>query len=305
LTTRRKRALPPAAACERYAPPSPATSSWKPCEPGLRRSTGALLAIALLCGLVADARSEPKAPAIPPKPAGYVADLANVIDPATRTKIERLVTELQQKTGSEIAVVTVPTTAPEDVFDYAMQIAERWKPGAKGKDNGVVFLVSVDDRKLQILTGYGVEGPLPDGRVGEIRDRVLRPAFRANQYSQGILAATQELAALIAADAGVTLEGAPRPPPRRERGPGKLGLFVIVVLLVLFFAFGGGTRYRGGRRRGMGGFAGPVILGGGLGGFGSRRGGFGGGGFGGGLGGGGFGGFGGGSFGGGGAGGDW
>jgi uncharacterized protein len=225
-----------------------------------------------------------------------------VIDPPTRAKIERLVTELKQKTGSEIAVVTVPTTGDETDFDYAMQIAERWKPGDAAKDNGVVFLVAVDDRKMQILTGYGVEGPLPDGRVGEIRDRILRPAFRANQYSQGILAATQEIAGLIAADVGVKLEGAPRPQPRRQRGPGGLGVLVIVVLLILFFAFGSGTGYRGGRRRAMGGFAAPVILGGG---FGRRHGGFGGGGFGGGLGGGGFGGFGGGSFGGGGAGGDW
>ena len=273
---------------------------------GLRARAALLLALACLTttllGPAAEGRGATAAPAIPPKPKGYVTDLANVIDPPTRTKLERLVTELQQKTGSEIAVVTVPSTGDEPIFDYAMQIAERWKPGAAGKDNGVVLLVAVGDRKLQILTGYGVEGPLPDGRVGEIRDRVLRPAFRANQYSQGILAATQELAGLIAADAGVTLEGAPRPPPRRERGPGKLGFFVIVVLLLLIFAFGGGTSYRGGRRRATGGFAGPVILGGG---FGHRHGGYGGGGFGGGLGGGGFGGFGGGSFGGGGAGGDW
>lgn len=282
--------------------------SRRPLGTGLHARTGGFaslpfaLVLGLVLGLAADARTEGAAPAIPPKPAGYVTDLANVIDPGTRARIERIVTELQQKTGSEIAVVTVPTTGDEDVFDYAMQIAERWKPGAADKDNGVVFLVSVNDRKMYILTGYGVEGPLPDGRIGEIRDRILRPAFRANQYSQGILAATQEIAGLIAADADVKLEGVPKPQPRRERGPGKLGFAIIVILLILFFAFGGGTGYRGSRRRATGGFAGPVILGGG---FGGRRGGFGGGGFGGGFGGGGFGGFGGGSFGGGGAGGDW
>ena len=64
-----------------------------------------------------------------------------------------------------------------------MAIAEQWKPGAKGKDNGVVFLVAVDDREMQILTGYGVEGALPDGKVGEIRDRLVVPAFRAGDYA--------------------------------------------------------------------------------------------------------------------------
>jgi uncharacterized protein len=243
------------------------------------------------------------APALPEKPQGFVTDLAGVIDAAAKARLERILTELEQKTGAEIAVVTVPTTEPEPIFDYAMQIAERWKPGAADKDNGVVFLVAVQDRKMQILTGYGVEGALPDGRVGEIRDRVLRPAFRANRYGEGILAATQEMAGLIAADAGVTLDGVPRPPPRRERGLSPLAVFLLLLFLLLIFAFGRGTMYRGARRRGTGGFAGPIIFGGGWGSH--RSGGFGGGGFGGGFGGGGFGGFGGGSFGGGGAGGDW
>lgn len=230
-----------------------------------------------------------------------MTDLAGVIDPATRAQLENIVTELEQKTGAEIAIVTVETTGDEPIFDYAMQIAERWKPGAADKDNGVVLLAAIRDRKLQILTGYGVEGALPDGLVGEIRDRVLRPAFRDGRYAQGILAATQEMAARIAADSGATLDGVPAPPERGRR-PGGVTLFVLILLLLfLFFAFGGGTRYRGARRGGLGGFAGPVIFGGGSG----HRGGFGGGGFGGGFGGGGFGGFGGGSFGGGGAGGDW
>jgi uncharacterized protein len=155
---------------------------------------------------------------------------------------------------------------------------------------------------MQILTGYGVEGALPDGRVGEIRDRVLRPAFRANRYGDGILAATQEMAGLIAADAGVTLDGVPKPETRRKRDPSPLAVLLLILFIAVIFAFGRGTMYRGARRRGVGGFAGPIVFGGG---WGSSRGGFGGGSFGGGFGGGGFGGFGGGSFGGGGAGGDW
>lgn len=242
-----------------------------------------------------------------PKAQGYVTDLAGVIDPPTRARLTSLIKELKDKTGAEIAVVTVRTTDPEPPFDYAMAIAEQWQPGAKGKDNGVVFLVAVDDREMQILTGYGVEGALPDGKVGEIRDTLVVPAFRAGDYGRGIADATTTMAALIAADHGVKLSGAPAPvrqTARRGRGGGGIGIGLILLLfLISAFLNGMGGGGRGGRRmRGRGGLLGPIIFGGGSGGFGRGGGGFGGG-FGGGSGG--FGGFGGGGFGGGGAGGKW
>jgi uncharacterized protein len=172
-----------------------------------------------------------------------------------------------------------------------MQIAEAWKPGAAGKDNGVVFLVAVHDREMFILTGYGVEGVLPDGKVGEIRDRLAAPAFRRGDYARGIRAATHEIAAIIAAGAGVRLEAGrvqrrtARPQPTLRSA--LLPIVVIIIFLVLSSQLPLWPLLLGGGRRGFGG---PF------------RGGFGGG-FGGG--GGGFGGFGGGGFGGGGAGGKW
>lgn len=269
----------------------------------LRPPAVALLALAALLLGAAPARA---ATIAVPKPQGYVTDLANVLDPGAKRRLDGIIRELKEKTGAEIAVVTVRTTAPETAFDYAMAIAEQWKPGTKGKDNGVVFLVAVDDRELQILTGYGVEGALPDGKVGEIRDRLVVPAFRAGDYARGIADATTAMAAIIAADAGVSLTGVPPPArraaPRGGRGAGGLGLLllILVILAVLNSRRGGGGGGPGLRRRG--GFAGPIILGGGFGHGGGRGGGFGGG-FGGD--GGGFGGFGGGGFGGGGAGGKW
>jgi uncharacterized protein len=89
-----------------------------------------------------------------------------------------MIGELQAKTGSEIAIVTGGSTQPLSAFDYAMRVAEQWKPGAKGKDNGVVFLTAIRDRELFIVTGYGIEGALPDGKVGEIRDRLVVPRFK-------------------------------------------------------------------------------------------------------------------------------
>ncbi|TMA60479.1 MAG: TPM domain-containing protein, partial [Deltaproteobacteria bacterium] len=77
---------------------------------------------------------------------------------SARQQLTRLLQELKDKTGAEIAVVTVETTQPLTPFDYALKLAEAWKPGAKGKDNGVVFLVATKDHKMFIATGYGVEG---------------------------------------------------------------------------------------------------------------------------------------------------
>jgi uncharacterized protein len=231
-----------------------------------------------------------------PKPQGYVSDFAGVIDPGTRTKLDALIGELKRQTGAEIAVVTVKSTQPDAAFDYAMAIAESWKPGTPGKDNGVVFLVAVADRQMQILTGYGVEGPLPDGKIGEIRDTIVKPAFRQGDFSGGISRATVALATAIAADEGKTLQlgGLPPPPPHRSSS-GTGGLLLFLIIMVLFAVLNSSARgVRGVRRRPWigGPMVGPWIGGGGFGGgFGGSSGGFGG--------------FGGGRFGGGGAGGSW
>jgi uncharacterized protein len=245
--------------------------------------------VALLCAWLWTAgtlgvacAAEPTVPA----PRGYVSDYAGVLDTPTVQHLDALIDELKTKTGAEIAVVVVDSTQPLSAFDYAMKIAEAWKPGARGKDNGVVFLVAVHDRAMYILAGYGVEGVLPDGRVGEIRDRLVRPAFRRGDYAGGIQAATDEIAAIIAQGAGVQLTGA-RPPATTPRAPALgsalIPILLLIIFVIVFFRFPLLPLFMGG----PGGFRG--------GGFG---GGFGGGG-------GGFGGFGGGGFGGGGAGGDW
>jgi uncharacterized protein len=257
---------------------------------------GAGLVVALGWKPASAATVEPTVPVA----RGYVSDYVGVLGAATIRDLDALIGELKDKTGAEIAVVVVNSTQPLTAFDYAMKIAEAWKPGRAGKDNGVVFLVAVGDRRMFILTGYGVEAWLPDGKVGEIRDQLVRPAFRRGDYASGIRAATQALAAIIAQGEGVQLNTAP---PAPSRGPPPASPVAVLVLLLLllvvlmvfvrfpFFPVVGGRRGLGG------GFGGGGFGGGGFGG------GFGGGGFGGG--GGGFGGFGGGGFGGGGAGGDW
>ena len=147
---------------------------------------------------------------VPPSTISYVSDEVGVIDHASIGELDGLISELKAKTGGEIAVVVINSTAPLSAFDYAMKIAETRKPGAVGKDNGVVFLVAVKDHQMFILTGRGVaQGVLPDSKVAEIRDTLVRPAFRLGDYTGGIRAATEAMAALIARGEGVELARLP------------------------------------------------------------------------------------------------
>jgi len=230
-----------------------------------------------------------------PPPQGFVSDFAGVISSSTRRQLTDLLQELKEKTSAEIAVVTVETTQPLSTFDYAMKIAEAWKPGKKGQDNGVVFLVAIKDRKMFIVTGYGVEGALPDGKVGAIQDEYIVPAFRRGEYALGILDGVRVMASLIAQEYGVTLSGVPSDSVSARGGRGdefdpRLALLLVFILFAVLLASFTGTRRSRYTRFGRGS---------------SYDGGFGGGFGGGGFGGGGFGGFGGGGFGGGGAGRDW
>ena len=159
-----------------------------------------------------------------PAPRGYVSDYAGVLDAATVRDLDALIGELKAKTGAEIAVVVVDSTQPLSAFDYAMKIAEAWKPGSKRLDNGVVFLVALKDRQMFILTGYGVEGVLPDGKVGEIRDQLVRPAFRRGDYAGGVRAATRRSPRSSRSATGVQLSRCrvPRRPPAAGRRRGSL-----------------------------------------------------------------------------------
>jgi uncharacterized protein len=244
---------------------------------------------------------------------GYVTDLAGVISPATRQKIELLATEVEQKTGAQIAVVTVNSLEGQTREDYAVALYKHLGIGAKGKDNGVLILMAPKERQYRIEVGYGLEPVINDARAGDI-GRQMVPDLRKGDYSTAALTATTGVAQFIAADAGVQLTGLPKrtaPPPTHELPwwvPFALfgGFFLLIRALARAGRRGGGPRAGAGGSGGMGSALPWILLGSGMGRGGSWGGGWGGssGGWGGG-GGGGFGGFGGGSSGGGGAGGSW
>ena len=259
----------------------------------------------LVAALVAVAASAALAERVEelPKPAGYVSDYANVLSPEAIARLEHLCGQLDHsQANAQIAVVTIHTLDGADAAEYANALEDKWKMGRKGSDRGVLVLLAIDDHKYRIDVGYGLEGILPDGKVGDI-GREMVPLMRANDYDGAISQAVGEIAQVIAADAKVTLDEEPalqQPVPRRHSsglGTVRLVIFLIVALLYLFRVLGS---------FGLFGAWGLGMMTGGI--LGRRGGGFGGGGFGGGGGGGGgggFGGFGGGGFGGGGAGGSW
>src|SRR5271157_4154126 len=273
----------------------------------MRHRSQLVLAAMLLVLLSAAALAE-KIAGIQPQ--GYVTDLAQVIDPATRQKIEMLGTELQQKTGAQLAVVTVNSLEGQSREDYAADLYKHLGVGSKKDDRGVLILIAPKDRQYKIEVGYGLEPVINDARAGDVgRDMV--PELRKGDYSAAALVGATGIAQFIAADAGVQLSGIPqraaRPPTHEVPWwlPFVLfgGFFLLIRALSRAGRGGRGPRNGGG---GMGSALPWMLMGSGMGRGGSWGGGWGGssGGWGGG-GGGGFGGFGGGSSGGGGAGGSW
>jgi uncharacterized protein len=225
-----------------------------------------------------------------PKPRGLVNDFAGVISPEYERKISALAREVLQKTGTAIVVVTMPDIGGAEYNDYVNRLYSAWGIGKKGEDKGVLIFVTVKERKMRIETGYGVEGILPDGLVGAIRDQYMIPYLRKNQFGEGILNGTLAIAQVIAKNAGVHLPGTSAIPRRitKSRSGFSFLPFLIFIVIFLFFSrrrggswlfflpffFGGGRGFGGGGMGdsfggfggGFGGFGGGMSGGGGAGG---------------------------------------
>jgi uncharacterized protein len=257
-----------------------------------------LLIFFVVCFQFADAQKiQPR-----PNPPMAVNDFGNFLEPFQKEALERKIRDYNDSTSSAIVIITVPSLDGYDIAEVALKYMREWGPGVADRDNGVIILVSKEERKARIETGYGMEGVLPDITAKHIIDEQMIPAFKENDYYRGFDKAVDAI--ILAA------RGEYKAIPKKSRGRGGIPfqtIIIIAVILFLLISRGGGGR--GGNymsRRGSRGFGSGLpwfILGNMLGGGGRSGGGFGGGDFGGG--GGGFGGFGGGSGGGGGASGGW
>ena len=216
---------------------------------------------------------------IPPPPQGniYVLDQANVIDPQTKAKIGELGKALEGVNKAQVVVVTVPSLEGQDLESYALEILRTWGVGDKDKNNGVVILLAMEERKFRIEVGYGLEGDLPDGKAGRIQDEYMLPAFKKGDYNLGLWQGYQAVVEVVSR--GELKPNEPLATSSTEESSGS-SLFdmilIIVIMIILFSRFRGDPSGRGGRGGGggFGGSSGGGSFGGGSGGGGGSSRGF-------------------------------
>jgi uncharacterized protein len=237
----------------------------------------------------------------PAKPNTLVNDYTQTLTSSQIQQLEQKLVAYDDSTSNQIAVVIMKSVGDYDINEYALELGRKWGIGGKSKNNGVILLIAIGDRKLAIQTGYGLEGALPDIYTKRIIENDIKPFFKANDYYAGIDAGTNSIISLIKGEYKND-----NPKAKSKGGKGSAGFIVLIIIVIIVIILrkgggGGGSQVIGGR-----GVAEALLFGALLGGGRSSGGGFGGG-FGGGSsgGGGGFGGFGGGSFGGGGSSGSW
>lgn len=146
--------------------------------------------------------------AVPPLQA-RVADLTGTLQPDQRAALEQTLQAFESSKGSQIAVLIVPTTQPETIEQYAIRVADAWKLGRKGVDDGVLLLIARNDRKLRIEVGYGLEGAIPDALAKRIVSEIITPYFKQEDYFGGIQAGVDRIIRVI--------EGEPLPEKKSSR----------------------------------------------------------------------------------------
>lgn len=167
-----------------------------------------------------------------PKLEKRVTDLTATLSSTEEARIEARLREFEAKKGAQVAVLIIGTTTPEPIFDYSVRVAEAWKLGRKDVDDGVLFVVAKNDRKLQILTGRGTQGVLTDAMSKRIIGEVVAPKFRAGDFAGGI---EDGVAKIID-----VLQGEALPPPQKKRvaveqGGGNVQSFLFIAFIAALF----------------------------------------------------------------------
>ena len=184
-----------------------------------------------------------------------VTDLTGTLTPEQAAALEQRLARFEARKGSQIAVLILPTTRPEAIEQYGIRVAEQWKLGREGVDDGVLLLVAKDDRELRIEVGYGLEGALPDAIAKRIIAETIVPLFQVGDFYGGILAGVQQIESVI--------EGEPLPPPSQRSAPTGRGLDdILPMVLIGTVVIGGLLRSLFGRLLGasvVGGLIGLLV----------------------------------------------
>ena len=185
----------------------------------------AILAALLCIGAAGPVLAEMAVPALK----AHVTDLTNTLTSAQVASLEQQLADFEQHKGSQLAVLIVPTTAPEAIEQYGIRVAEAWKLGRKGVDDGVILLVAKNDHALRIEVGYGLEGVIPDAIAKRVIAETIVPHFKQNDFAGGIQAGVDQLIKLI--------NGEPLPPVKakaQSNSSDPLGMLFIAVIGATF-----------------------------------------------------------------------
>jgi len=197
-----------------------------------------------------------------------VVDQANILNPQEKQRLEAQLRGIYQQGLAQAAVVIVPTTNGTPIFDYALQVAEKWQLGDKDIDDGLLMVVAVNDRDMYVLTGYGLEGVLPDAAVNRIIREDITPLFKQNNYGGGILAGIDALKTRLTADPEVLARADAQAAERStqqssDEVPAPIFLFIMAMIFGSFVTKILG-RVFGSILTAGGFFAGSLALGGGF-----------------------------------------
>ena len=199
------------------------------------------LLLITLVGFTTASYAEVKVPPL----SARVTDLTQTLSAPQQQALDQKLAAFEAQKGSQIAVLIVPTTAPEEIEQFAIRAAEAWKLGRKGVDDGVLMIVAKDDRTLRIEVGYGLEGAIPDLTAKRVIEEIITPLFRAGDFYGGIEQGVDRLIGLI--------NGEALPPPKASSGASGNSLGnILPMAFFLIFAVGGFLRAMFGRLLGAG-----------------------------------------------------
>jgi len=168
---------------------------------------------------------------------GRVTDNAEILSKEMRQTISESLKAHEQKTGNQIAVLTIPSLDGESIEDYAVNVFNSWKLGQKGKDNGILLIVAPNDRRMRIEVGYGLEGTLPDGLAGSIIRNIMTPQFKTGNYNDGIQAGIKAIIEVLEGGTLADMESAASDKGKESSGLGLNEPELTITERILFGAF--------------------------------------------------------------------
>ena len=193
--------------------------------------------------------------AIPEQAGKWVHDEANILSQSTEAMLEGMIRANRDSTSTQIGVLTIPSLQGESLEEYSLKVVEKWVPGQKEKDNGVLLLIVAEDRLIRIEVGYGLEGVLTDALSSRINRNEIAPYFRQGDYDTGV---QEGVKAIINATKG---EYKNDDPPQRRKSSRRSPIATLIVLIIIFLIIsrrGRGGRGGGGYWSSGSGWVGPV-----------------------------------------------